>query len=90
MTTRGRPPGSLRPTTPPDPTLTTRPVPRTRTYTPQSYGPGAAPNIRNLVCNPEQVRAESDPATYLNPMDAQYSHILQDGIYRLGISSTIY
>lgn len=83
MTTRGRPPGSLRPTTPPDPKLTTRPVPRTRTYTPQSYGPGAASNIRNLVCDPEQVRAESDPTTYLNPLDAQYSHILQDGIYRL-------
>lgn len=83
MTTRGRPPGSLRPTTPTDPTLTTRPVPRTRTYTPQSYGPGAAPNIRDLVRNPEHVRAESDPATYLNSMDAQYSHILQDGIYRL-------
>lgn len=83
MTTRGRPPGSLRPTTPPDPTLTTRPVPRTPTFTPQSYGPGAAPNIRNLVRNPEHVRVESDPATYLNPTDAQYSHILQDGIYRL-------
>lgn len=68
---------------PPDPTLTTRPVPRTRTFTLQSYGPGAAPNIRNLVRNPEHVRAESDPATYLNPMDAQYSHILQDGIYQL-------
>ncbi|RDW70546.1 uncharacterized protein DSM5745_08057 [Aspergillus mulundensis] len=83
MTTRGRPPVSLRPTTPPDPTLATRPVPRTRTFTPHSYGPGAAPNIKDLVRNLNQVRADSDPATYLNPLDAQYSHILPDGIHQL-------
>lgn len=49
----------------------------------RSYGPGAAPNIRDLVHNPEHVCAESDLATYLNPMDAQYSHFLQDRIYWL-------
>ncbi|KAL4916355.1 hypothetical protein BDW62DRAFT_202859 [Aspergillus aurantiobrunneus] len=83
MTTRGRPSSSLLPTTPPDSTLTTRPVPRTRAFTPHSFGPGAAPNIRALVRSPEDVRAESNPATYLNPMDAHFSHILQDGTYQL-------
>ncbi|KAL4902356.1 hypothetical protein BDW74DRAFT_180861 [Aspergillus multicolor] len=83
MTTRGKPPSSFRPTTPPDPTLTTRPVPRTRTFTVQSFGPGSASSIKSVIRTPEQVRAESDPATYLNPLDAQYSHILQDPIYQL-------
>ncbi|KAL4734024.1 hypothetical protein BDV11DRAFT_175153 [Aspergillus similis] len=56
---------------------------RTRTFTPQSYGPGAAPNIKNLGPPLEHVHAESDPATYLNPMDARYFHMRQGGIHRL-------
>ena len=38
----GRRAPSLRPTTPTDPTLTTHPVPRKRTFPILSFGPGAA------------------------------------------------
>ncbi|KAJ5404502.1 hypothetical protein N7509_004373 [Penicillium cosmopolitanum] len=46
MSTRGRPPGSApRPTTPPDPTLTTRPVPRYRNFRPICFGQGTASDL---------------------------------------------
>ncbi|RJE19947.1 hypothetical protein PHISCL_07711 [Aspergillus sclerotialis] len=85
MTTRGRTAASLRPTTPPDPTLNTRPVPRTRNFTPRSFGPGAVPNIRDLIRPVEAVREESDPATYLDSMHAEYyaNSLLEDEILRL-------
>ncbi|KAL4926704.1 uncharacterized protein BDV17DRAFT_150008 [Aspergillus undulatus] len=82
MSVRGTTAHMLRPTTPPDPTLTTRPVATTRTFTLQSFGPGAAPNIKDLVRKPEDVRAESDPSTYLNPFDAQYAEEWPDPIHR--------
>lgn len=67
MPVRKRPAGSLRPTTPPDPTVSTRPVPSTRNFTPRSFGPGAAPNVRALVRYPQNIRAEADPATCCEP-----------------------
>ncbi|RDW61834.1 uncharacterized protein DSM5745_10506 [Aspergillus mulundensis] len=39
--------------------------------------------MRFLTRTPEQVRAESDPATYLSPIDADNSHTLQDPTYQL-------
>jgi hypothetical protein len=45
MTTRGRPPGLVRPTTPPDPTLNARPVPSYRNFVPLSFGQGAASEL---------------------------------------------
>ncbi|KAF4153146.1 hypothetical protein CNMCM6936_000976 [Aspergillus lentulus] len=83
MSTRARPPASQRPTTPPDPTLHTRPVPRTRHFTPRDFGPGAVPNINELVRPLEEVRQDADPATYVNPMDAQLFATLQDEIWDL-------
>lgn len=68
MPSHGRPASSQCLTTPPDLTLTTNPVPRTRTFALRSFGPSATPNIRALVHSPQDVRAEADPATYLNPM----------------------
>lgn len=52
MSTRGRPPGSApRPTTRPDPSLTTRPVPSHRNFRPLCFGQGTAsdPPFRTLV-----------------------------------------
>ncbi|KAL4951379.1 hypothetical protein BDW69DRAFT_196504 [Aspergillus filifer] len=66
MTTRGKPPSSNRPISPPDPTLTTRPVPKTRILTPHSYGPGTAPNISTLIRPLSEVKANSNPSKYLN------------------------
>ncbi|GAQ03709.1 hypothetical protein ALT_1030 [Aspergillus lentulus] len=83
MSTRARLPASQRPATPPDPTLRTRPVPRTRNFTPRCYGPGAVPNINELVRPLEEVRQDADPATYVHPMDAQLFAMLQDEIWYL-------
>lgn len=61
----------------------TRPVPRTRNLTSRSFGPGAVPKINKLVWPLENVRQDADPATYVNPMDAQLPATLQVEIWDL-------
>lgn len=75
MSTRGRPPGGARrPTTPPDPSLTTRPVPSHRDFRPLCFGQGTAsdPPFRTPV--ELDNLSEADPAlsrelTYQRSLD---------------------
>lgn len=62
MSTRGRPPGSApRPTTPPDPSLATRPVPSHREFRPLSFGQGASNILFRPVLELDDL-PEADPA----------------------------
>ena len=47
-------------------------MPNTRIFTTRSFGPGAVPSIRDLVRSLEAVQEDSDPATYINPGQAQF------------------
>jgi hypothetical protein len=63
MSTRGRPHGSApRPTTPPDPTLTTRPVPRHRNFRPICFGQGTASDLPLRSVVELDGLPEADPA----------------------------
>lgn len=62
MTARGA--ANLRPVTPPDPTLASRPVPRTRTFTVQSFGPGAAADLYPRPLKEVDEEAKANPVTY--------------------------
>ncbi|KAF4962660.1 hypothetical protein FSARC_9221 [Fusarium sarcochroum] len=64
MTGRGRAGNPLPPLLPPrDPTLETRPVPRERLFTVQSFGPGASPDIRSEVQSIKELRASVESET---------------------------
>lgn len=63
MSRRGKPP-NLRPITPPKPTLTARPVPRTRHFAIQSFGAGAAPNILTTTRRLKDLDAKADATKY--------------------------
>lgn len=56
MTGRGT--QGMRPTTPPDPTLKTRPVPHSRQFSVLSFGPASANDIRHTSRSLEQMNAE--------------------------------
>ncbi|KAJ6186225.1 hypothetical protein N7519_007526 [Penicillium mononematosum] len=65
MTTRGQPPGLVRSTTPPDPTLNVRPVPSYRNFAFRSFGQGAAVSDLTTVRSLQELDTlpEADPET---------------------------
>nr|OQO31168.1 hypothetical protein B0A51_01900 [Rachicladosporium sp. CCFEE 5018] len=55
---------SLRPVTPLDPTLASRPVPSRRTVHPQAFGLGAAADTRDSMRPIHELEAAADPTTF--------------------------
>ncbi|CAD0086543.1 unnamed protein product [Aureobasidium vineae] len=66
MTGRGRAAAlPARPVPPADQTLTTRPVPRRRKFSPRSFGPGAASDSRDRVHSIRDLLSSADETTYI-------------------------
>ena len=73
MSERGpRRPEVLRPVTPPDPTLSTSPVPQTRSYIARSFGPAATSNIRETARSMTELEAEADSAAHPQAPESYY------------------
>ena len=77
MTTREKP-ANMRPTSPTNPSLAVRPVPRTRISNVRSFDPRAAPDITTTARPLREVQAQADPATYYD--QTLYNPILDQGI----------
>ncbi|KAH6884286.1 hypothetical protein B0T10DRAFT_518379 [Thelonectria olida] len=75
---RGKDPRGPRPVTPPDPTLTSRPVPRTRVFPLETYGAGASPDILTSVKPLEVLQAEPESAESRNPFMDSIFHLLKE------------
>lgn len=82
MSTRGRPNGSrLRPTTPTDPSLETRPVPQYRNFSPRSFGQGAISNLPFRHLDELDAVSESAAETpeYTGAFDNTARRLLEEG-----------
>lgn len=73
MSVRGKP-AYLRPISPPDPSLATRPVPRIRHFPIRSFGAGAAPDIDSTARSLKELDAEAHPT----PCSGDYCQLFDE------------